>query len=1121
MATKDQDGIVTYGTQYIYNNPGSVADYPLGTTIFRSKKDLADYVRGTYPEMFDRPDQDDPSKKEYYDEDIVRIFMRDYPAHHFKPDPSDPDGEKRVPVRLKIVSGTEDIDFDEAFEDPYDRWSDVAGEELHGLKEMVSSPWQTGKALLHMGEQGVGQLGAAALVKMGMDERLAEKLMAPGSITQYAREYGPMAYFSKRGAYDPDATDEEKAAAAKEAVDKRIHDYTGTADPGTLYRSPDVDITGSAARIYRDEKTRDEMAAAGRRDEIPLYVKEHRFDPEVERMGRDLLRNLSAAGFQENPFRFVADWQAAFTPLRAAIKKGVAYGSKRAGRSLVPAPGTRAHKALRVADRAFDLADPLAQVAVPIKLGGKLVAKGAKKSAEKVAESKVGQYFKTIGSNLTNKDTPLTNEIKGSFLGFTTSLGVRYMQDLYRRAGTKLRTKKSFNEVFREAKVRPTDDILVETFFRMSSGADRIRKKAQDQYVKATNKIFEGDKKVPIMAENLFDNILSEVREYNASVVRVGEDGKQFRVKEPDFYTSRTRLGDDVPPLETTVDDIWERVGAELERVDIEGRERFKKQQRKKKKRLNRELLLEEVRRIATGKPLRDKQIGNAVIRMIETDLGEFAEGQVPKSSIARAAMDILTNTGEQKTIRRHGAGKGLRSVKPRDEDPYITEIIGEDPHSVKREKAIHELVGEITEQKDISARKTYLKGRKDIAQGEGVGIEYGLSSFSDLGANQKILSIWVNKFLKLQELRDAPATQGIPGLEAALKADEYQGIMIDAKRLHELRQQLDDDISMLTGDGASKRTKNALIGIRETVAASLENGLGSGYKNAMVEYEKYVKAMGEFKQLYGVEPGKISKNNIITPDSMEKVISRLSRTWDTDAFADHRRVILEKFQDMAEDDYIIPNMMGLAAREWYGSGLIVRSEMSQIFRGLSALQLTSLSALPALIMFSPRAMTEIILANSDYNIGGRAAHEAATEVAKDISAKFEALNKRTGGQLRNEIVKGNFKVGDYFSRKEVEGENERDREQLRELGRGPQRDLLERLSNLYSSMDQSEWMGSPVGTRTDAMERHLREAGEETWRKSRHQPGHINPLTSAFFPGGGGRGSDYHSRLRQEGLID
>ena len=245
------------------------------------------------------------------------------------------------------------------------------------------------------------------------------------------------------------------------------------------------------------------------------------------------------------------------------------------------------------------------------------------------------------------------------------------------------------------------------------------------------------------------------------------------------------------------------------------------------------------------------------------------------------------------------------------------------------------------------------------------------------------------------------------------------------AHEVHNLRILLDDNITRLSGDGASGRTKAVLTELRNAVAGQLELEMPGDYVQAMRRYTKELELIDRADAELGIRPGMVRpKTGDLDMRGHQTALNRLGNIFSDNMEHAQRLRLLERIQELGGDQTIIPALMGIQASPIAGSGLVVRSELSQLGRALIGVGLLSsdfgaLAAIPAFVMFSPRLMTEALATLSDISNAPRL--RAQVNKIIETSKKAKKLDEKSGGRLANHARITGMNIAQWIERVEQE----------------------------------------------------------------------------------------------------
>ena len=211
------------------------------------------------------------------------------------------------------------------------------------------------------------------------------------------------------------------------------------------------------------------------------------------------------------------------------------------------------------------------------------------------------------------------------------------------------------------------------------------------------------------------------------------------------------------------------------------------------------------------------------------------------------------------------------------------------------------------------------------------------------------------------------------------------------------------------------------------------------GYKTTMKDYEDGQIALEDFSAELGLEPGKITADGQIRGIKKSTAIGKLFRTLAENA-DETSSATLRELERKGGDPSLTPGIVGVESRPLVGGGLVVKSEASQIGRAvLGVVTLGGVGALskmlvaPAALVFSPRAVNEIVLRllspeskvmDRAQRAAGRAASvkkktQAATQKAKEIVDTIRQADESSGGALRG-LARQGLTLGQLLERLQI-----------------------------------------------------------------------------------------------------
>ena len=257
-----------------------------------------------------------------------------------------------------------------------------------------------------------------------------------------------------------------------------------------------------------------------------------------------------------------------------------------------------------------------------------------------------------------------------------------------------------------------------------------------------------------------------------------------------------------------------------------------------------------------------------------------------------------------------------------------------------------------------------------------------------------------------------------------------------DIASLDNMKKLLDDEISTFdTGLDATSTSKNArrlIRSARDEVRETLSEV--EGYDKAMLDYETTIKFLRDVEDNLGLSGNRIDRVGDVV-GNRDSAYRGLAQTLNDDPGARDQFKVLQDLDEMAGNNDIVPSLVGATFAPVFGSGLVVKSQLSQIARGLTggiiAGSLNPLLYLPVAALFSPRAASELILkffppsatAKREKAVGrlqalGRNMEKAGIPIREmarggmTIGGLIERLEEGTGTDIRNPSPMGLLDVG-------------------------------------------------------------------------------------------------------------
>jgi len=251
---------------------------------------------------------------------------------------------------------------------------------------------------------------------------------------------------------------------------------------------------------------------------------------------------------------------------------------------------------------------------------------------------------------------------------------------------------------------------------------------------------------------------------------------------------------------------------------------------------------------------------------------------------------------------------------------------------------------------------------------------------------------------------------------------------------LMNFRRSIDDALGVASSD-VSGEARVALGRLRQIVADEL--GEVPGYLDTMGEYEEASTALHRMTGELDLVPGALTKAGEIRGPKTSTIVNSLMRTL-SESGPETPFAALQELQRKGGDESITSALVGAGSKPLAGTGLVVKSELSQAARiAASTLALGGSMAtfwkVPAAVMFSPRAVNEILLRALDPDsIGGTITRGAgglgagfgkakrAAQKAQQVQRLFQKANQSSGGELAKMAAKEGWTIGQLFERLQI-----------------------------------------------------------------------------------------------------
>ena len=250
-------------------------------------------------------------------------------------------------------------------------------------------------------------------------------------------------------------------------------------------------------------------------------------------------------------------------------------------------------------------------------------------------------------------------------------------------------------------------------------------------------------------------------------------------------------------------------------------------------------------------------------------------------------------------------------------------------------------------------------------------------TTISDMGDNRKIIKKRVEDLLNEYKV--------VPGDPAAFKLGH----------LWDEQHKIGDVISTLSrSDEISARTLAVFSDIRSQLSNSFKSHakerLGPDAMAAMGKYENAKIALDEYADLTGITPGMVTAEGKLSQGLKNASVSKMNQALNEGK--EHVLERLRRLERISGDDEMLARMVGASMSPLVGSGLVVKSEISQAMRSLAAVaagaNLPAIISIPAVLLFSPRAVNEILL----QLVGSRAIRNIPPAVKRNLQQLVQSV---------------------------------------------------------------------------------------------------------------------------------
>lgn len=221
----------------------------------------------------------------------------------------------------------------------------------------------------------------------------------------------------------------------------------------------------------------------------------------------------------------------------------------------------------------------------------------------------------------------------------------------------------------------------------------------------------------------------------------------------------------------------------------------------------------------------------------------------------------------------------------------------------------------------------------------------------------------------------------------------------IDVGYVDKLKKQLGDELSSISAlKKTSKQARAALTSVQQNLADLLNDVTGQRYDELTRPYREKMEALEAADDFFSIRPSDVV--NVSELQSKSGGYGRLAQALRdrSDTYA-----TLQQFEKIAADaggsGNLIASLTGTVFNPLFGSGLVVKSELSQLGRAIVGFELL-LGAIPALAVFSPRAVAEITQQLVSAGVPLPRARATASGVVSTFGQINDKINKTLPGDL-------------------------------------------------------------------------------------------------------------------------
>ena len=273
-------------------------------------------------------------------------------------------------------------------------------------------------------------------------------------------------------------------------------------------------------------------------------------------------------------------------------------------------------------------------------------------------------------------------------------------------------------------------------------------------------------------------------------------------------------------------------------------------------------------------------------------------------------------------------------------------------------------------------------------------------SAVAELGSNRAAVA------KQVQELLNDHITDG------ANKIDAFT-----VEHVMNRRNLLNDSISAISPlDDVSRATRAILSDLRTQMGNTFRQRVDANPiadASYLGRYEDAMIQLDEFEGMLGVSPSTLTGQGKFQEGFKTEFQTKMNK-----ALTEGREGVFKRLRELeaiGEDNTIVARMVGAAMQPLLGSGLVVKSEISQAFRAAAGMG-AGLWQAPAVMLFSPRAVNELLIKaygpNGPTMAGARAQAQALVQSVRAMQPKLRPL----GIDLK-ELAKEGVTVGILLER--------------------------------------------------------------------------------------------------------